>query len=315
MSTDKCPLTGIDIESKREPYTLEFARNKINVLWSYDCFKTVSKNIKPIVPHHVIKGLIANNKLPDDIFLCLNDCDLKEVSDGYARIVYPGFFETVPYPKTASQKMNNLLEYLYSKQDYDGQGISLNYGNEEFILLNYFKNSKECKFYVDSLVKNNLIEGGGNSDITVKFTIEGLNRIVELEEKSIDSTSCFVAMAFCDETKEYREAIRKALNNNGYSNAVIIDEKHLDSDKTIPDAILNEIRKAKFCIADFTFNSKGVYFESGYALGLGKQVIYTCKDNHVKDVHFDIKQLQHVRYKTPEELEKKLSDKIEFWIK
>ena len=38
-------------------------------------------------------------------------------------------------------------------------------------------------------------------------------------------------------------------------------------------------------------------------------------EDDFENAHFDIKQLQHVLYKTPEELEKKLADKIEFWIR
>jgi nucleoside 2-deoxyribosyltransferase len=48
-------------------------------------------------------------------------------------------------------------------------------------------------------------------------------------------------------------------------------------------------RQSKFLIADLTHGNAGAYWEAGFAEGLGKPVIYTCKkdvfDN--KRVHFD----------------------------
>ena len=110
-------------------------------------------------------------------------------------------------------------------------------------------------------------------------------------------------------------AIKKAIEKTGYS-VTIIDVEHLASNQTIPDAILAAIKKSKFCIADFTLQSKGVYFESGYAVGLGKSVIYTCERKDFEaNSHFDVKQLQHIIYDTEKDLETKLVEKIEAWIK
>lgn len=317
MSEIICPLTGVKIDSNRQGdtifYTLEFAGNTVNVLWCYDCFRKAEKNNKTDL-HHVVKGLIANNKLTEDIFLHNLDCNLSGISDNFERFIFPDFLDTISYPKTASQKMDNLLLFLYRIQGYDGQSLHVDYrvGN---IILNFFKNFQEFVFYIESLKRISLIDARiTNTGATIKFTHEGLNKVVELEEREVDSKSCFIAMAFDSQTTDFREAIKRALTTNKYEH-ILIDEEHLDSDKTIPDAILNKIRKAKFVIADFTLHRNGVYFESGYALGLSKQVIYTCREDDFVNAHFDIKQLQHVLYKTPEELEKKLADKIEFWIR
>ena len=120
-------------------------------------------------------------------------------------------------------------------------------------------------------------------------------------------------MAFNEETKKIREAIRLAIEKTGFE-PVIIDEKHLSSDNTINDAIISNIRSCKFCIADFTLHKHGVYFESGFALGLGKPVIYLCRKDEFEKAHFDIKPLQHIIYETEEELMIKLTDKINAWI-
>ena len=50
-----------------------------------------------------------------------------------------------------------------------------------------------------------------------------------------------------------------------------------------------QIRDAKFVIADLTHDNNGAYWEAGYAEGLGKPVIYTCKKKKFdeKKTHFD----------------------------
>lgn len=67
-------------------------------------------------------------------------------------------------------------------------------------------------------------------------------------------------------------------------------------------------------IADFTEQKAGVYFEAGFALGLGRPVIYTVHQNDLADSHFDTKPLQHIVYENMEELEFKLTNKIKAWI-
>ena len=63
------------------------------------------------------------------------------------------------------------------------------------------------------------------------------------------------------------------------------------------------------------WDSKGVYFESGFALGQGKKVIYTCSNTEFANAHFDIRPLQHIIYETTEQLTKDLINKIEAFIK
>ena len=57
----------------------------------------------------------------------------------------------------------------------------------------------------------------------------------------------------------------------------------------IDDRMRVEIRQARFLISDLSHENNGAYWEAGYAEGLGKPVIYTCrKDVHEKEgTHFD----------------------------
>jgi len=63
---------------------------------------------------------------------------------------------------------------------------------------------------------------------------------------------------------------------------------------SIPNRMRVEILKARFVVAELTTNNDGVYWEAGFAGGLGKPVIYTCQESFKSNLHFDVRQLQHV---------------------
>ena len=56
----------------------------------------------------------------------------------------------------------------------------------------------------------------------------------------------------------------------------------------------------------------GVYYEAGFAHGLGLQVIFTCRQDVIDKglIHFDTRQYNHIAWNTPEELRKRLADRI-----
>jgi len=122
-------------------------------------------------------------------------------------------------------------------------------------------------------------------------------------------------MSFADELETvYADAIAPAIRESGFEPLRIKDE-NVPSDVTINDAILAAIKRSKFTIADFTDNRNGVYFEAGYALGLGQKVIYTCRNADFESIHFDTNHYQYIVWETPEQLKKGLIDKIEVFIK
>lgn len=119
------------------------------------------------------------------------------------------------------------------------------------------------------------------------------------------SNTAFVAMWFSNDTENLREAIKVAVEKAGYnSECILVDEMHYND--FIMNQVINMINDARFVIADFTSIPEdddgnevkggvrgGVYFETGYAKGQGKQVIMTCRDDDEskKRRHFDIDQI------------------------
>ena len=71
-----------------------------------------------------------------------------------------------------------------------------------------------------------------------------------------------------------------------------------------------EIRRSRFVVADYTGQRNGVYFEAGFALGLGVDLIPTCRSDEVANLHFDIKHLNTLTWKSPAELAEGLNGRI-----
>jgi nucleoside 2-deoxyribosyltransferase len=84
----------------------------------------------------------------------------------------------------------------------------------------------------------------------------------------------------------------------------------------IDDEIAAMIRRSKFIVADFTGRRGGVYFEAGFALGMGLPVIWVCSKDELKDVHFDTRQYNFIVWEEGklEECKKALQYRIEATI-
>lgn len=108
-------------------------------------------------------------------------------------------------------------------------------------------------------------------------------------------TSIFIASAFGHEELDllYKNEFIKACEViNCKPCRVDLTEPH----HTITDAVIRGISEAKCIIADLTYARPSVYFEVGFAHGLGVPLILTCCQDHQKGsnenqkVHFDLEQ-------------------------
>ncbi len=146
-------------------------------------------------------------------------------------------------------------------------------------------------------------------DPPLQLTAKGLQRVDELQKHlSENSKNVFVAMSFADEMKETRDAIKAAITNCGF-NPRLMDE--IEHNHQIVPEMLYEIRQARFVIAELTGHNNGAYFEAGYALGLGKDVIQVCrKDAFGQDGHFDVKQVSTILWDDYDDLTTRLQNRI-----
>jgi nucleoside 2-deoxyribosyltransferase len=105
----------------------------------------------------------------------------------------------------------------------------------------------------------------------------------------------------------FDKGFEPAVRNAGYQ-AVRIDRT--EHEGKIDDRIIAEIRASAFVIADFTGHRGGVYYEAGFAHGLGRRVIFTCREDHLKDLHFDVRQYNTILWTEPASLIQPLQNRI-----
>ena len=86
---------------------------------------------------------------------------------------------------------------------------------------------------------------------------------------------------------------------------------YLDLDahnENISVKMFEETQSCKFLVSDFTYQNAGVYYESGYAKGIGKTVIHLCRSDEFANLHFDVKQIQLLVWSDVQELAAKLEE-------
>src|SRR5207248_9602760 len=79
----------------------------------------------------------------------------------------------------------------------------------------------------------------------------------------------------------------------------------------IDDEIIAQIRRSRFLVADFTGQKQGVYFEAGFALGLARNVVWSCQKDDLRNLHFDIRQYNCIDWQNEGELAERLTLRIE----
>jgi nucleoside 2-deoxyribosyltransferase len=107
-----------------------------------------------------------------------------------------------------------------------------------------------------------------------------------------------MAMSFHDEelTNAVESHFKPAVKKAGYDLLLLTDKQGAG---LIDDQLRVRLRMSRFVIADLTHENKGAYWEAGFAEGLGRPVIYTCRksewdkrdDKGRNVVHFDTNHL------------------------
>ena len=172
---------------------------------------------------------------------------------------------------------------------------------------------QEVSYFLEYLRETAWIDGDflGNGQSIVFVTVAGHNRIGELTLNA-DSSQAFVAMWFDNSlTDAYENGIELGIIDAGFKPLILNRKDHINK---IEDEVIAEIRKSKFLVADFTHGNDGargsVYYEAGFAHGLGIPVIFTCRKNSMKTLHFDIAHYSHIVWSSPADLREKLRNRI-----
>ena len=144
----------------------------------------------------------------------------------------------------------------------------------------------------------------------------------QLRERS-SNEQVFVAMWFdeCLKEEAYKEGFAKGIERAGYK-AKRTDDDTLHSDK-LDDRVMADIRQSRIVVADFTCDvanvrrkrtglaNGNVHYEAGFAHGLGRPVIYTCRDTCKDYLRFDTRQINHIFWKDAADLARQLQERLE----
>ena len=211
-----------------------------------------------------------------------------------------------------SQKVRKLLELLADRSTYPGEVAKIS-AEVDYPLLDA-KSVEEFKYFFEHLGKLEYIEEvqlshpeAAKGLLGCVVTVEGWKRLEPPAGGGIPGR-CFIAMSFDASLNEaYQLGIHAAVRDCGFDPIRIDLEQH---NEKICDKILAEIRMAQFIVADFTRQRAGVYFEAGFAMGLGRPVVWTCHEDELEKTHFDTRQYNHVKWSNPQDLRVKLADRI-----
>jgi len=209
-------------------------------------------------------------------------------------------------PRNISQKLDKILLHLERESDYAGKPTRL--PPQISFPIAFAKNINEFKFFLRQLDLRRWLNLDPDGEHVV-LTLEGWNQIDEIQRLRKPTNQVFIAMWFSDETKSaYENGLSKAVAECGFD-PLRIDL--IQFNERIDDRIIAEIRKSAFLVADFTKHRGGVYFEAGFAMGLGIPVIWTCRKDYITSAHFDTRQYNHIVWENETELYQKLKDRIE----
>ena len=178
---------------------------------------------------------------------------------------------------------------------------------DELIGITFSDDASELALIVRYFVKSGLIELDGSGQH--RISAEGHIAADEGRTRRSNSNQAFVAMWFDPSMDDvFNLGIEAAILAAGYTAMVINKKEHANK---IDDEIIAEIRRSAFVVADFTGHRGGVYFEAGFAMGLGLPVLWTCRSDDLSKLHFDIRQYNCIDWEDSGDLSSRLQTRIE----
>ncbi len=216
--------------------------------------------------------------------------------------------KTIP-DYSVSEKQLLLLKAIERRSKFPGSSVEILATTDH--VLNFSITEQELQYHVDSLVDRKLLKNKGESRTSLRkliITPAGWNFLSETKNRAAQSSRCFVAMSFSPTLDEvWAEAIQPAIESSGFEPHRIDQTPH---NERIDVKIMADIKESTFVVADVTEQKAGVYFEAGYAMGIGIPVIWSVRQDDLPNVHFDTRQYCHIVWESKEDFKQKLEDFI-----
>lgn len=216
-------------------------------------------------------------------------------------------------PLTNIQRINQLILFIGQRTEHPGISLCKSFKDSEAAnsstqvasIGNFVNSEAMYKMLGDVDFKHFFNIGQG--PLNISLTNKGWEKFQDLQ-KIKEGRRVFVAMSFGDKnTNEQRKSffelsIKKPLQEIGFS-AERVDTKTRVG--LIDLQIIQDIAQSSLVIADISDNNLGVYWEAGYAEGIGRPVLY-IRDGNKEKPHFDVQHRQRIDFSSPEELKEQL---------
>lgn len=258
--------------------------------------------------------------LPSDTMPLLSAVVRRRVDlTGKREVITPTNFRElasqVPDKQDVPGKVRYLLGYITHKSNFPGEKVTITSSLDYPVC--FAANTEEFDFYMRYAVEAGFVEKHATNMRTQQeysLTTKGWEETRHVP--TLDSPNAFVAMSFSKEGRwgaslsgAFEDAIRPAIEDDaGYQKAIRIDRQDFLGD--IVFEIIARIKECRFIVADVTEHRNGVYFEAGYAMGMGLPVIWTCHKDDMKGAHFDTNHMNHIVWDDIGELRTRLSNRI-----
>jgi len=242
-------------------------------------------------PQHLLSGLCRNtwDILGEKLLVTVDVFKSWAELDKVAKIA-------VPRETDVAARGNYLLKYLrrHSKSLADTVLFS-----PAELAVGFCANKSELLFCLRYLSDKGLIEedasaqrkGQPGGTLAYRLTPAGW---AALDTSLLPSAQplAAVSLAFDKETDTvWTQGLSAGIQTAGYT-AVRIDSR--EHGNKITDELIVELRRASIVVADLTGQSPLAYFTAGLALGLGKQVFWTCEEAEARDKKLCLESRQYV---------------------
>jgi hypothetical protein len=186
--------------------------------------------------------------------------------------------------------------------------------------LAYAKNAAEFESLLNFLKEKNLIKynlsgiSGQSFQITASLLADGWTRVNNSTASNKESSQGFIAIWFDEKMEESIAAIEAGIQASGFE-PICIKDKYFP--ERIMDKALAEIRKSRFIVVDLTESRNSVFFEAGFAYGLGIEAIYVYKKDSKgsSPLDFYVKHYQCYEYSDPADLKEIIKNAVSARIK
>jgi hypothetical protein len=216
----------------------------------------------------------------------------------------PSIVDDLPHhdPRT---KLDLLLRLIHARTGTPGASVKLD--TQLDAPLAWIESPLEFELLLGELEKRDLVE----REHIPGTALRGSARVVRLTFLGLDKTprtgQVFVAMPFHPSREaDYTDGILPAIEDAGYRAYRVKDDP---SGGKIDELILAEIRRSAFLVADASGQNVNVYFEAGFAEGLGRSVVWIVSRKQIESgpLPFDTQTVSHVVFETKDELRRELA--------